>query len=146
MLTLNGADAWFPRRIQSVFSRKRLKASLQLVHRRDIFEKRGVNKSGERNAKCPHSLKVLTCSRAVQNAFSVNKLFISIHCRIYIFSYDVRSSLKELRWTAAVNRLKPEVSRIIPGNWGKAESGWLARPLLSRIARFGSGGRIHQFL
>jgi hypothetical protein len=42
--------------------------------------------------------------------------------------------------------LKPEVSRIIPGNWGKAESGWLARPLLSRIARFGSGGRIHQFL
>jgi len=47
---------------------------------------------------------------------------------------------------AAVNRLKPEVSRIIPGNWGKAESGWLARPLLSRIARFGSGGRIHQFL
>jgi hypothetical protein len=37
---------------------------------------------------------------------------------------------------AAVNRLKPEVSRIIPGNWGKAESGWLARPLLSRTARF----------
>ena len=37
----------------------------------------------------------------------------------------------------AVNRLKPEVSRIIPGDWGKAESGWLARPLLSRIARFG---------
>ena len=78
--------------------------------------------------------------------FLVNKLCISIHCRKRIFSYDVRSSLKELRWTAAVNRLKSEVSRIIPGNWGKAESGWLARPLLRRIARFDGGGRIHQFL
>ena len=38
------------------------------------------------------------------------------------------------------------VSRIIPGDWGKAESGWLAWPLSNRIARFGSGGRIHQFL
>ena len=38
------------------------------------------------------------------------------------------------------------VSRIIPGDWGKAESGWLAWPLLRRIARSGSGGRIHQFL
>jgi hypothetical protein len=38
------------------------------------------------------------------------------------------------------------VSRIIPGDWGKAESGWLAGPLSSRIVRFGSGGRIHQFL
>jgi hypothetical protein len=38
------------------------------------------------------------------------------------------------------------VSRIIPGDWGKAESGWLAWPLSSRTARFGSGGRIHQFL
>jgi hypothetical protein len=47
---------------------------------------------------------------------------------------------------AAVSRLKPAASKIIPGDWEKAESGWLARPLLSRIARFGSGGRIHQFL
>jgi hypothetical protein len=52
----------------------------------------------------------------------------------------------ELGWTAVVERSKPDVSRIIPGNWGKAESGWLARPLGGRIARFGSGGRIHQFL
>jgi hypothetical protein len=47
---------------------------------------------------------------------------------------------------AAVNRLQPEVSRIIPGDWGKARPGWWARPLLKRIARFVSGGRIHQFL
>jgi hypothetical protein len=38
------------------------------------------------------------------------------------------------------------VSRIIPGDWGKAESGWLAWPLLNRVERSGSGGRIHQFL
>ena len=38
------------------------------------------------------------------------------------------------------------VSKIIPGNWGKVESGWLARPLLDRIEKFGGGGRIHQFL
>jgi hypothetical protein len=47
---------------------------------------------------------------------------------------------------AAVNRLKSEVSRIIPGDWAKAEPGWLARPLLNWIVRFGGGGRIHQFL
>ena len=54
--------------------------------------------------------------------------------------------MKELRWEAAVNRLPQNISRIIPGDWGKAESGWLAHPLLNRTARSGSGGRIHQFL
>jgi len=38
------------------------------------------------------------------------------------------------------------ISRIIPGDWGKAESGWLAHPLINRAVRSGSGGRIHQFL
>ena len=42
--------------------------------------------------------------------------------------------------------MKLAVSRIIPGDWGKVESGWLAWPLSSRVARCGSGGRIHQFL
>ena len=37
-------------------------------------------------------------------------------------------------------------SRIIPGDWGKVESGWLVQPLLRRIVRFEMGGRIHQFL
>jgi hypothetical protein len=27
--------------------------------------------------------------------------------------------------------LTPEVSRIIPGDWGKVESGWLAEPLIN---------------
>jgi hypothetical protein len=48
--------------------------------------------------------------------------------------------------TAVIERKSLVVSRIIPGNWAKVESGWLARPLLKRIARFGDGGRIHQFL
>jgi len=39
-----------------------------------------------------------------------------------------------------------KVSRIIPGDWGKDESGWLVHPLINRTVRFGSGGRIHQFL
>jgi hypothetical protein len=54
--------------------------------------------------------------------------------------------LKELSRAATINRLKLNFSRIIPGDWGKVESGWLTRLLLSRIVRFGSGGRIHQFL
>jgi hypothetical protein len=58
----------------------------------------------------------------------------------------VSSSLKELRQAAAVNRLSLKVSRIIPGDWGKGESGWLAHPLINRTFRSGSGGRIHQFL
>jgi hypothetical protein len=45
-----------------------------------------------------------------------------------------------------IARKSQVVSKMIPGNWGKVESGWLARPLLERIARFGGGGRIHQFL
>jgi hypothetical protein len=47
---------------------------------------------------------------------------------------------------AAVNRLTPVVSRIIPGDWGKVGPGWLARSLSSRMKHFGGGGRIHQFL
>jgi hypothetical protein len=35
---------------------------------------------------------------------------------------------------------------IIPGDWGKAESGWLARPLMTRFARAVERGRIHQSL
>jgi hypothetical protein len=42
--------------------------------------------------------------------------------------------------------MKLNVSEIIPGDWGKVESGWLVQPLLNRIARCGGGGRIHQFL
>jgi hypothetical protein len=44
------------------------------------------------------------------------------------------------------SKLKLNISRIIPGDWGKVGSGWLAQPLLSQIVRSGSGGRIHQSL
>jgi hypothetical protein len=36
------------------------------------------------------------------------------------------------------------VSKIIPGDWGKVGPGWLARLLQDRIERLGGGGRIHQ--
>ena len=83
---------------------------------------------------------------AHRRAAPVNKVFTRIRSQIRKPRYDVRSSLKELRRTAADERMKSEVSRIIPGDWGKAGPGWLAGPLSSRIARSGSGGRIHQFL
>ena len=121
-------------------------ASIKLVHTREIFEFRAVTKVFRDEGNYLYPLVVFSCSPVIQVALLVNKLCISNRLRNGVSGYDVHSSLKELRWTAAVNRLKSEVSRIIPGNWGKAESGWLARPLLSRIARFGSGGRIHQFL
>ena len=60
----------------------------------------------------------------------VNKLWTRIRGRNGLLRYDVRSSLKELRWTRTVARLNSNVSRMIPGNWGKAESGWLTQPLL----------------
>jgi hypothetical protein len=59
---------------------------------------------------------------------------------------DSRRPHVERRWAAAVNRLRSRISKIIPGDWGKVGSGWLAQPLLSRLARGGSGGRIHQSL
>jgi hypothetical protein len=43
-------------------------------------------------------------------------------------------------------RIAPEVSRIIPGDWGKVGSGWWARPLSRRAARHAGGGRIHWLL
>jgi hypothetical protein len=43
--------------------------------------------------------------------------------------------LKELRWLAAVNKLLLVVSRIIPGDWGKAGPGWLARPLYKPLRK-----------
>ena len=44
----------------------------------------------------------------------------------------------------ADERMPRAVSKIIPGDWGKAGPGWLARPLHDRAAELGRGGRIHQ--
>jgi hypothetical protein len=58
----------------------------------------------------------------------------------------VKRIQKKLRSEATVNRLTLKISRINPGDWAKVESGWLAQPLQDRVVRFGSRGRIHQFL
>jgi hypothetical protein len=50
------------------------------------------------------------------------------------------------KWKTAFNRVPSEVSRIIPGDWGKVGSGWWARPLSRRVARRAGGGRIHRLL
>jgi hypothetical protein len=54
--------------------------------------------------------------------------------------------LKALKRSAVIAKLASAVSRIIPGDWGKAVPGWWAPPLENRVARSGGGGRIHQFL
>ena len=77
-----------------------------------------------------NSLSDVSCSHVVHSRELVNKLWTRNRCQNGVPSYDVRSSLKELKRTAAVNKLSLDVSRIIPGDWGKAEPGWLARPLL----------------
>ena len=59
----------------------------------------------------------------------VNNLCIRFDCGTELPCYYLYSSLKELRWLAVLNRVPLDVSRIIPGNWGKVESGWLVRPL-----------------
>ena len=119
-----------------MIAEKSLSTSLKLVHSRGLFEMRGVNIVFWRSGNRLCLFGRFTYSRFIYAPHFVNKLWISNHLRYEVSGYDVHSSLKELRWMAAVNRLKPKVSRIIPGNWGKAGSGWLARLLLSRIARF----------
>jgi hypothetical protein len=70
----------------------------------------------------------LSCSPVFHRRGLVNKLCISIHCKNQEKRYDVRSSLKEPRRMAA-NKIVPEISKIIPGDWGKVGSGWLTRLL-----------------
>jgi hypothetical protein len=67
--------------------------------------------------------------RLSQARDSVNNLCISIHCRFSKLRYDVRSSLKERSRQKQLKDCGLFVSRIIPGDWGKVGSGWLARSL-----------------
>lgn len=62
---------------------------------------------------------------------SVNKLCVRFHGNFRQIDYSIFSSLKEPRGSTAFNRVRLNVWRIIPGDWGKAGSGWLAPPLKS---------------
>ena len=73
-------------------------------------------------------------------------MWTRFRCRLDEKRYDVFSSLKELGRAVVIARTLSSGSRIIPGDWGMVGPGWLARPLSSRSASSGSGGRIHQFL
>ena len=94
---------------QEVFPQKLLIASLKLVHTGAFFKFASVNNSCWQSANRAYLLGVIGYSHTIHTRFLVNKLCISIRCRNRNFGYDVRSSLKELRRTAAVNRLKPKV-------------------------------------
>src|SRR5438876_887476 len=69
---------------------------------------------------------------------AVNKVCIRNHCESGKICYGRRSSLKKPRWSVADERMTRTVSEIIPGDWGKAGPGWLARPLHDRAARLGN--------
>jgi hypothetical protein len=79
---------------------------------------------------------VLHCPHTVHRRLPVNKLCISIYCRLAKLRYDLSSSLKERSRQDGL-AIVLFVSRIIPGDWGKVGPGWLARFLGNRIERFG---------
>jgi hypothetical protein len=117
-----------------------------LLHRADSLRDSAVNKAFNELVTTLISLPALSCPPVIHYALLGTTLFTMFRCRFTKMIYACTSSLKELGLTAVIASELLSGSRIIPGDWGKAGSGWLARPLSSRIARFGSGGRIHQFL
>jgi hypothetical protein len=62
----------------------------------------------------------------------VNNVFTRIRRQTGGLVYDDHSSLKELKRSTANERLTAGVSWMIPGDWAKAGSGWLTRPLLEQ--------------
>ena len=52
---------------------------------------------------------------------------------------DFTEAIMRLRWSVADERKRLDVSRIIPGDWGKVGSGWLVQLLCNLTA--GSAGR-----
>jgi len=118
----------------------------KLLHRADSFRNAAVNKVFNAWRTTLISLPVLSCSPTVHRRVLGTTLFTRFRCRLPERVYAVHSSLKKLSRTVVIARKLSSGSRIIPGDWGKAGPGWLARPLSSRSASSGSGGRIHQFL
>jgi hypothetical protein len=58
-----------------------------------------------------------------------SKMLLLMACPKYLEAHHrpvERAWRERRRWVAAVNRLRLNVSRIIPGDWGKVRSGWLA--------------------
>jgi hypothetical protein len=117
-----------------------------LLHRRDFFHDRPVNKAFSALRKVLILLAVVSCSPIVHRCIWSITLCTRFRCRLREMVYAVLSSLKELSRAAVIARKLSSGSRIIPGDWGKVGPGWLARPLSSRSASCGGGGRIHQFL
>jgi hypothetical protein len=73
-------------------------------------------------------------------------LFGDTFCLSLTYPQTMKRHGDRSQYPTGVERLRVNVSRIIPGDWGKAGSGWLAQPLGAAPKGNGSGGRIHQFL
>jgi hypothetical protein len=62
-------------------------------------------------------------------------MFIDVRATMELLEETKRRAARlpsrALRWSVTDERMKLDVSRIIPGDWGKVGSGWLAQPLLS---------------
>ena len=100
----------------------------RLVHRGKHAPVFVVNNSLLHSAVRLNLQRDLTCSQSVHRTELLIKLWTRIHCRNREVRYDGRSSLKELRRAVMDEGKLLNVSRIIPGDWGKVKSGWLARP------------------
>jgi hypothetical protein len=57
-----------------------------------------------------------------------------------------KGAIREFMVTGGRRKKANGSPRILPGDWGKAGTGWLARPLWKWFARAMDGGKIHQFL
>jgi len=129
-----------------VFALNSASTSPKLLHRTDSPRAASVNNVFRAGRTTLISLTAGSCPPVVHFAFWRITLFTRFRCRLREKVYAVPSSLKELGRAARIARKMSNGSRIIPGDWGKAGPGWLARPLCSRSASSGRGGRIHQFL
>ena len=121
-------------------------AKLKLLHRPDSFCVAVVNKILGAWRPALISLTMQRAAAIVRRRIWSITLWTRFRCRMAGLRYDVHSSLKELGRAVVIARTLSSGSRIIPGDWGKVGPGWLARPLSSRRASSGGGGRIHQFL
>jgi len=92
-------------------------------------------------------LKFLICSHTVHDAVWVNKSVHNKSCSMRQNLLCCDQFIERTGMVGGINSMTLDVSGIIPGDWGKAESGWLAWPLWksNRKSRC-PGGRIHQFL
>ena len=107
---------------------------LKLFHNADHSHRSPVNNVATSFGDALILLASRSCSPIVHRAILGTTVFTRFRSQPDDFLYDVVSSLKELSRTAKIERELLSDLEIIPGDWGKVGSGWLARLLSSRSA------------